>query len=284
MNRDVKRPPELLQYKNMNVAIQGQAGSFHEQAARIWYGDRITIIPCTTFTDVFLAYQEGSADAIITAVENTIYGSINDVYQLIEECEAPIIGEVKLPIDQMLIAHHDATISNITEIYSHPVALAQCRHWLQNHLPHAELIEYFDTAGAVEYIKSQNNPRIAAIASAQAALLYDMPILQRSVQDSGHNVTRFLVLEPLDPPQAANRASLVVTTTHKPGALVEVLQVFANAGVNLAKLQSQPIVDVPWSYKFFMVVDCAGDPLHQLLTSIEASGHSITLLGEYVAD
>lgn len=267
----------------MRVAIQGQAGSFHEQVAKQWYRDSAEIVPCTTFSDVFAAYSNNEADAVVTAVENSIYGSINDVYSLIEACDAPIVGEVKLPIDQMLIALPGSKLSDITEVYSHPVALAQCRSWLQTHLPDAELIEFFDTAGAVEYIKSANQPHMAAIAGAQAATLHGVPILKRSVQDSPHNITRFVILEPTDTPPGANRASLVITTSHKPGALVEVLQVFAQAGVNLAKLQSQPIVGEPWNYKFFIVVDCAGQQLYDLVAQIEKSDHSVTLLGEYLS-
>lgn len=266
----------------MIVAIQGQAGSFHEQAAHTWYGTSIDILPCTTFADVFAAFEAGDADAIITAVENTIYGSINQVYQYVEDCDAPIIGEVKLAIDQHLIGHPGAKLSDITEVYSHPVALAQCRHWLTKHLPQAELIEFFDTAGAVEYIKT-GNKHMAAIAGEQAATLYTMPIIQRSIQDSSDNITRFLALEAAPTPAHANRSSLVITTSHKPGALVEVLQVFAAAGINLAKLQSQPIVGHPWSYKFFMVVDCAGEELYQCVRQIEKNDHQVTLLGEYVA-
>lgn len=273
----------MVQLSLMIVAIQGQAGSFHEQVAQQWYGASVQILPCTTFHDVFSAYANGEADAIITAVENTLYGSINEVYQLIEPCDAPIVGEVKLAIEQMLIAHPAATLDSITEVYTHPVALAQCRKWLERHLPQAELIEFFDTAGAVEYIKSENSPHMAAVAGEQAAELYQMPILARSIQDHSDNITRFLILQPSDAVEGANRSSLVVTTSHKPGALVEVLQVFAAAGVNLAKLQSQPIIGQPFSYKFFMVIDCAGEQLYRLAETIEQQGHDITLLGEYVA-
>lgn len=267
----------------MLVAIQGQAGSFHEQVAKQWYGASAEILPCTTFREVFDTYAAGEADAIITAVENTIYGSINEVYQLIEACDAPIVGEVKLAIEQMLIARPGTKLSDITEVYSHPVALAQCQNWLKKHLPQAELIEFFDTAGAVEFVKEEGATHMAAIGGEQAAKLYDMPILQRSIQDSRDNITRFVVLEPTTPPVGANRASLVITTSHQPGALVEVLQVFATAGVNLAKLQSQPIIDQPFNYKFFMVVDTAGQPLYKLVEQIETSDHQVTLLGEYKA-
>lgn len=267
----------------MRIAIQGQAGSFHEQVAQQWYGPQAECIPCTTFTEVFDAYEAGEADAIVIAVENTLYGSINEVYQLIEECSAPIIGEVKLAIDQMLITAPGAKLSDITEVYSHPVALAQCRQFLKQHLPGTEIIEFFDTAGAVEYVKEQGNKHMAAIAGEQAATLHSLPILRRSIQDSGDNLTRFLVLEGTDTSPQADRASLVITTTHKPGALVEVLQVFADAGINLAKLQSQPIVGSPWQYKFFIVVDCAGDKLYDAVERIEKSAHAVTLLGEYVS-
>ncbi len=267
----------------MLVAIQGQAGSFHEQVAKQWYGNSVDILPCTTFREVFDAYAAGEADAIVTAVENTIYGSINEVYQLIDACEAPIVGEVKLAIDQMLIARPGTKLSDITEVYSHPVALAQCQKWLKKHLPQAELIEFFDTAGAVEFIKEEGAHHMAAIASKQAAMLYDVPILAPSIQDSRDNITRFLILQPTATTPDANRASLVITTSHQPGALVEVLQVFASSGVNLAKLQSQPIIGQPFNYKFFMVVDCAGEPLYRLVEQIEKSDHQVTLLGEYAA-
>ena len=267
----------------MRVAIQGQAGSFHDTVARKWNGASATIIPCTTFAEAFDAYEAGDADAIVSAVENSLYGSINDVYHLIEDCSAPIIGEVKLEVDQMLIAHPGAKLTEITEIYSHPVALAQCRETLRKLAPNAELIEYFDTAGAVEYIKDARLTHAAAIASEHAARLYGLPILQKSVQDNRHNFTRFLILEARATDPEANRASLVISTNHQPGALVEVLQVFAEAGVNLAKLQSQPIVGDPWHYKFFIVVDSAGDQLRRLVATIEKSGHHVTLLGEYVA-
>jgi prephenate dehydratase len=267
----------------MLVAIQGQAGSFHEQVAKQWYGASADILPCTTFGDVFDAYASGEADAIVSAVENTLYGSINEVYRFVDECSAPIVGEVKLAISQMLIAQPGVRLSEITEVYSHPVALAQCRSWLQNNLPQAELIEFFDTAGAVEYVKQTKSRHMAAIGGEQAATLYNLPIVERSIEDHADNITRFLVLENAPTPADANRASLVVTTSHKPGALVEVLQIFADANINLAKLQSQPIVGKPWSYQFFIVVDCAGEPLYKLVSQIEKSDHQVTLLGEYIA-
>ena len=265
----------------MRIAIQGQAGSFHEQAAKQWYGPDATIVPCMTFGDVFQTYAHGQADAIVVAVENTIYGTINETYRHIESCSAPIVGEVTFTIQQTLITNPGTKLEDITAVYSHPVALSQCHQFLQECLPHAAQIEYFDTAGAVEFIKQHGSPHLAAIAGEVAAQLHNMPILKRHIQDAQDNITRFLVLDQTTTVADANRATLVVTTAHQPGSLLEILRTFANQSINLASLQSQPIVGQPWNYKFFMTVDAAGPSLRCAINKITATGHKVTLLGEY---
>lgn len=267
----------------MNVAIQGEAGSFHEQAAYEWFGRNIDIYPCMTFAQVFDAYENGDVDAVVAAVENTIYGSINEVYQLVEDCSAPVIGEVKLQISQQLIGFEGTDLKNITEVYSHPVALAQCKKTLQKIAPNAELIEFYDTAAAVAFVKESKNRHAAAIAGTQAAKLHQMPVLAPDIQDDITNWTRFLVLADQDTAADADRSSLVITTSHKPGALAEVLNIFAQNSINLEKLQSQPIVGKPWTYKFYVVVDTAGEQLRAVVAEIEQSDHEVTLLGEYKA-
>ncbi len=267
----------------MTVGIQGQAGSFHEHVARKWYGHSVELSYYTTFANLFDAYESGEITAIVSAVENTLYGSINDVYHLIEQCSAPIIGEVKLPIVHNLIGLPNTKLTEITEVYSQSMALSQCHDTVRKLLPNAEMIEYFDTAAAVEYVKSLDSPNAAAIASAEAANIHDMTILKAGMQDDSTNITRFLILENITSDPRSNRSSLIITTSHKPGALAEVLNVFASRGINLVKLQSQPIVGQPWNYKFFIVVDCAGKKLRNLVATIEKSDHQVTLLGEYRA-
>ena len=214
----------------MHIAIQGQAGSFHEQAAQQWFGLQVDTVPCTTFRDIFHAHATGQAEGIVVAVENTLYGTINEPYHYLEACPLPIIGEVRLA-----------------------------------------------------YIKAAGDPHKAAIAGQAAAALHHLPILRCSIQDSHDNITRFIVLAPGHAPAHANRATLVITTNHQPGALLEVLRIFAAAGINISSLQSQPIVGQPWQYKFFLVVDSAGAPLQHALRAIEQSGHTVRLLGEYCA-
>lgn len=155
--------------------------------------DATTCSAHDSFGDVFQTYARGQADAIVVAVENTIYGTINETYRHIESCSAPIVGEVTLTIQQTLITSPGTKLEDITFVYSHPVALSQCHQFLQEHLPQAAQIEYFDTAGAVEFIKQQGSSRLAAIAGETAAQLYNMLILKRHIHDGQDNITRFLV-------------------------------------------------------------------------------------------
>ena len=264
----------------MRVAIQGERGSFHDEAARQWYGEHIEIVECDSFPEVFAAVKSGAAEKAVAAMENSLYGSINQVYDLVEEYGYPIVGEVHLSVHQQLIA---VPGHEITTIYSHPVALAQCETFLDEQYPFAGRVEVPDTAGAVRQISESREPGAAAIASAYAASLYDMPIIARDIENNPANFTRFLVLDPNGTvPEDADRATIVVTTKNDPGSLARVLLVFADMGINLSKLQSRPIVGRPWHYRFYLVVDCAGERLHRALEGIEPLTTEVKVLGEYV--
>ncbi len=263
----------------MRIAIQGEKASFHDAAARQWFGDDITQVACESFGEVFGVLNRHEADAAVVAIENSLYGGINQVYDLIESHGYPIVGEVHLPVHQQLIGRRGATI---THVYSHPVALAQCADFLDTHYPQAERVEYHDTAGAARFVAETSTDGLAAIATRDAAELYGLDIIAEHIEDNPANFTRFLVLQPGGlPPRGANRTSLVLTTNHTPGALAKVLTVFAELDINLSKLQSRPIVGKPWHYRFYLVLDTAGEPLHQAMRQIEPFVTSSTILGEY---
>lgn len=264
----------------MKIAIQGGPASFHHVVAKQWFGTDVDILDCQTFPTVFSALEEGAAEAGVVAIENTLHGSINEVYDLLERHTYPIVGEVHLPIHQQLIT--SGTLADVTHVYSHPVALAQCRDWLATHLSDAELIEYHDTADAVKLVSEDAAPHQAAIASSDAAELYNMPILAANIEDNPANFTRFLIIQPGGTmPEDADRTSLVLTTAHQPGSLAKILTILADVGVNLSKLQSRPIVGEPWKYKFYLVLDTAGRELHTTLETLRPHTESITVLGEY---
>lgn len=265
----------------MRIAIQGELESFHHLAAKQWFGDDASIVPADTFQEVFGLLNRHEAEAAVVAIENSLYGSINEMYDLIESHAYPIVGEVHVRVEQQLITRA-RDLADITHVYSHPVALAQCAEYLDNHLPHAERIEYYDTAAAVEHITALDDPSAAAIASRSAAEKYNLPILAANIEDHAANFTRFLVIQPgAKPPSDADRASIVLVTNHTPGALAKVLTIIANSDINLSKLQSRPIPGDPWKYRFYIVLDAAGERLHTTLEQLKPLTQSVTILGEY---
>jgi prephenate dehydratase len=269
----------------MRVAIQGQLGSFHHQVAKQWFGNDVQILPAETFSEVFGMLNRHETTLAIVAIENSLYGSINEVYDLIESHNYPIVGEIYLRIEQQLVALPDAKTTDITHVYSHPVALAQCENYLDTHFPNAERIEHHDTAGSVEFVKNSNDKSMAAIAGRVAAQTYNLPILCENIEDNKANFTRFLVIDTNAKPVVhADKASLVIQTNHQPGALANVLAAFADRGVNLTKLQSRPIIGKAWRYKFYIDVETGGEQLKHLLDGIRANGTTVTILGQYQAN
>ncbi len=268
----------------MRVAIQGEAGSFHHLAGRHWYGDDFQFVPCPTFPAVFRSLQSGQADQAVVAIENSLYGSINTVYDLLSKHNYKIIGELSERIHQHLIGLAGTKSKAVKAVISHPVALEQCSEFLDKFLPRATRTEYYDTAAAVELVKKRGDERYVAIASSLAAELSDLPVLLRNIENDPNNYTRFVVIAPDGKiPADADKASLVLQTSHKAGALYRALGIFADTGINLTKLQSRPIPGEVWRYQFYVDVEAAGKKLHAAIAGLEKQDCKVSLLGEYQA-
>lgn len=177
------------------VAIQGQVGSFHEVAAREMLGDDITILPCQTFAEVFSAVREKQAAYGVVATENTIHGKIAEVADLLETYQPHVLKDYWLPVELCLIGAKGAGLSEITKVYSQQIALNQCQRFLQQSLPSAEQIDYYDTAAAVGLVADKQDVHTAAIASSAAANYYGLPIVARAVQDLEGNKTHFAMFQ-----------------------------------------------------------------------------------------
>jgi prephenate dehydratase len=266
---------------NKIIAIQGEAGSFHHSAAIKWYGKDIAIAPCTTFKDVFIALDEQIATSAIVAIENSIHGSINEVYDLLISHKYYIVGEIAIPIEQCLITLPGAKLTDITHIHSHPVALSQCSNYLDEHLPTAERVEDYDTAASVSYIKQQGNLNLAAIASSTAAKMHKMPILARAIQNHDTNMTRFLVLDKKPADFETDKLSMVIQTSHTPGALYKALGVFDRSKANLTKLQSRPIPGKVWRYMFYVDVLIDSKKIPNVTAELKKQDCQVRLLGAY---
>lgn len=173
------------------VAIQGYQASFHEVAARQMVGSDIVLVPCDTFVDVFKALFRGDADYGVVAIANSIYGPIQESQHLFEQYDVTVRDQTKVLVEQCLITMPGAHIRDITRVYSHPVALAQCKDYLARYLPNAELASHADTAGAVADIATWREPAYAAIAGRAAAELYNMHVAASSIQAEKDNYTTF---------------------------------------------------------------------------------------------
>ncbi len=265
------------------VAIQGQSASFHDIAAQQYLGHNIELVACDTFAQVFAALASKKADKAVVAIENSLFGSINEVYNLLLKRKFWISGEVFLRISQCLIGLPGSKISDITEVHSHPVALAQCEDYLDSKLAQAERFEHHDTAGSVADIKRWGDPAKAAIASAGAAKLHGMSVLARGIETNKQNYTRFVILDAKrTDDKNATKTSMVLTAQHKPGALYRALGVFADLNMNLTKLQSRPVIGRAWHYMFYLdVVASEPNALSLALKQLKQQGCEVIILGSY---
>jgi prephenate dehydratase len=264
---------------SLPIAIQGYAASFHHLAAQHLYGPDVEILPCDSFRETFEAVRDGRARAAVCAIENSLFGSINETYDLLLAHKFQITGEYYLRISQNLIGLPGTQLADITEVYSHPVALAQCDDYLSTQLSQAERLEYPDTAAAVEKVKLMKRADIAAIASVEAAKLHGLEILKPDIETNKQNYTRFIVVEEASgASQKADKTSMVIRTTHEAGALYRALGVFAERGMSLTKLQSRPIM-------FYLDVDCgASESAFQgAITDLSTQGCEVKVLGSYRA-
>ena len=270
------------------IAIQGFLGSFHDIAAHQYFaGEQIQLICCATFEEVFFFFNRDPTVLGLIAIENTIAGSLLHNYELLRASGTTIVGEHKLHIQHSICCLAEDDWDTITEVHSHPVALMQCRNFLENH-PELKAVEAEDTAGAAEYIKKHQCRGWAAICNASAAKLYGMKVLEDHIEDNKHNFTRFLcVCNPhkadfLRSLEQTNKSSLVFSLPHEEGSLSKVLTILSFYDINLTKIQSLPIIGHEWEYMFY--VDVTYDNLTRYRQSIDAITplvKELNILGEY---
>ena len=251
------------------ISIQGYEGSFHQVAARQFFGKDVEVIPCATFKDVVkIAAAKKESDGGIMAIENSIAGSILPNYNLLQKSNLKVTGEVYLQIKQNLLVNPGVKLEDIREVHSHTMALQQCYDFLDKHK--WKLVETEDTALSAKHIHQHKSKHIAAIASKLAAELFDLEIIAPGIQTMKNNYTRFLVLQREDmakPVEGADKASVNFHTDHSRGSLAKVLTKIAEGGINLSKLQSFPIPGSDFKYSFH--ADMEFDSIEQFEKVIE---------------
>lgn len=277
--------------RNLTIAFQGEYGAFSELAVRRVFDENSLVLPCKRFSNVFDAVMDGTADYGVVPVENTLGGTINDTLDLLNSHPGlTVVGEQQVRIIHNLIALPGASFDQIKKVYSHPQGLAQCAEFLEKQMPWAEAVPFFDTAGAVAYIREQNDPALAAIAGAPAAKCYQMEILREGIETNPRNYTRFYVIcreEKASSFRSAapvDRAALVFSVGDQPGALFAVLDILSKHGLNMKKLESRPIPGKPWEYSFFVETELGKEgAFDQALEQLRTACASIRVLGTFTA-
>ena len=263
------------------VAIFGPAGAWTHIAAREVYGSAAKYYERPTIAQVFEAVASGVAQVGVVPIENSTEGGVNQTVDELLARSLRIQGEVVLEITQCLITRAQS-LSEIKRVASHPQGLAQCRHWLAKHLPHAEQVASLSTSSAAS--EAATDPSLAAISSALAAELNGVPVLVGNVQDSAENATRFVVIADADAPATGkDKTTLVFSTAHRRGALLHVLEIFDRAHINLSRIESRPAPGRRWEYVF--LADLEGhreDPgVLRALAELEEQCAMVRVLGSY---
>ena len=236
-----------------SVAIQGVKGSFHHIVSQNYFDDSTRVIECLSFDRAVESLINKESDAVIMAIENSIAGSIIPNYALIDNYNLFIVGENYLDIQHNLMALPGQDINDIKEVYSHPMALLQCKEFFKAH-NHIKLVEDKDTAEVAQRIQLSQMKNVAAIASQLAATIFELDILAESIQTIAHNETRFVIVKRENheiPEEEINKASLKFELDHKRGSLATILNVISDCKLNLTKIQSLPKINTPWTYAFF---------------------------------
>ena len=280
------------------VAIQGARGSFHELAGMKHFGQDIQCTECLTFKNVFDCVINGQTDFGVTAIENTVAGTILPNYAMLRESGVKIIGEVYLHIQQNLLALKGQSIEDIREVHSHPMAILQCQVFFEE-FPHIKLIEADDTASRARWISENKLKGMAAIAGLHVAGMYGLQVIAEGIETHKKNFTRFFVIQKgqdlqdqnskslsslptFQPSNLPDKASLCFNVKHEKGSLAKVLTQLAEHEINLTKIQSLPLVGKEWEYYIHIDMEFESyNDYRNALSAIKPSLKEFIILGEY---
>jgi prephenate dehydratase len=279
-----RRSTQGIEKKPYRVSIQGYEGSFHQVAARQFFGKEVEVIPCGNFRDVVkIASSKQESDGGVMAIENSIAGSILPNYNLLQKSALKITGELYLQIKQQLLVNPGVRAEDIREVHSHPMAIQQCLEFLDKY--NWKLIETEDTALSAKLVHQHRSKHIAAIASKLAGELFQLEVLAPNIHTMRNNYTRFLVLQREDKSVSnpeADKASINFHTDHSRGSLARVLTRIAEGGINLSKLQSFPIQGSDFKYSFHADMEFDSiSQFNQVVAEIKPHTDSLKILGVY---
>jgi prephenate dehydratase len=269
---------------NKKVTIQGYEGSFHQMAARQFFGKTVEVIACDTFREVIkIGSDPKQSDGAVMAIENSIAGSILPNYNLLQKSNLQVIGEVYLSISQNLLVNPGVQLKDIKEVHSHPMAILQCLDYLEQY--DWKLVESDDTALSAKMVHQHKSKHIAAIASKFAAQLYNLNVITPDIHTLKNNITRFLIMVPKQKAimiEGVNKASIYFQTDHSKGILSKILAKIASRGVNLSKLQSMPIPGSTFKYGFYADLEFENlKQIEKVIAEVNDATNSFKVFGMY---
>jgi len=265
------------------AAFIGEYGAYSHKASLAYFGEEITPVPMKTFKDIFHGVQTGTCQYGVIPLENSLSGSIHENFDLLQEYDLKIIGEVTIRIKHALIVHENVSKNDIKKIFAPPPAFSQCKNYLDQY-PDIDLIPVKATSSAVRYVKDSNDRHAAAIGSTMAAKIFNMNILEASIEDNPRNYTRFAIIaKEAKGHKKVNKTSIIFSTGHKPGSLFEVMKVFSEYQINLVKLESRPMLGKPWEYMFYVDIeaDIEHPDLSPVMEKLQERSENLRILGRY---
>jgi len=271
----------LARQEPLKVAYLGPEGTFTQQAVHRHFGHSVLAMGHAALEHVFEQVQGGEADFGVVPIENSTQGVVSHTLDLFIDSELKICGEVEMRIHHNLLTHAGG-LSGIDRVYAHQQSFSQCRNWLRQNLPQAELLPQSSNAEAARRVR--NAPEAAAIASLSAAEIYGIPVLFSNIEDHHDNTTRFLVIgRDLFSPSGDDKTTILLPGDEGPGLLYALLSPLAVHGINMTRIESRPSRAGKWAYVFFIDVDghAEQDPLRSAIDDMRAVAGTVRLLGSY---
>ena len=263
-----------------HVSFQGERGAYSEAASISFFGNEIDTIPCSTFADALKNTENGTSDYSVLPVENSLEGSVGESNDLLLSTKLNVVGEIYHRIHHCLIGI--GSLEDIDTVYSHPQALGQCRHFIQENS--LKTIPSYDTAGSAKIIKNLNKSNIACIASRNAAEIFDVPVIQEGVEDNTNNYTRFLIFSKESNDKTENnKTSIIFSVKHEAGALYQIINEFYQHKINLTKIESRPNKNTAWEYNFYVDFEGHQDDssIKDVLEKLRNYSTFLKILGSY---
>ncbi len=267
-----------------NVSFQGEHGAYSESAAKKFFGNDVKTIPCKSFEDALKTTEGDGSNYSVLPVENSIEGTVGQSIDAIANTSLHSIGEVYLKVEHCLIGK--GKLEDVKMVYSHPQALGQCSNFIHNRK--LQTVPTYDTAGSVKIVKEMNDIQSASIASYDAGKLYEVPIIEKGIENNPNNFTRFLIFSKENSSESSNdKTSIIFSVKHEPGALYQILKEFNDNGINLTKIESRPNKNTNWEYNFFvdLIGHFSSSKISSVLNKISENTIFLKVLGSYpVAD